>query len=191
MDRDDKILAYLQGKLASTDLADFEAEMASDTSLAAEVTLMRSARAELAKGPKLPDPEQAWDRLSAAIREPVRPANENHPPWRQWAQYAAVACIAVASWQVIAVPRLGNQQVQDPFRAASEASDAFTLQVKFTDTATIAEIAALLTPLGATITSGPSALGLLRVSFENDALRQQARAALETRTDLVEFALAQ
>ena len=191
MDRDDKILAYLQGKLASPDNARFEEEMAADKSLAAEVALMRSVRAQLASGPKMPDPDQGWARLSDAIGEPMRPANENRKPWRQLVQYAAVACLAIVTWQVVALPRLGNVIAPETFRAASEATDAFTLQVKFADTATMTEITALLAPLGAMITGGPSALGILRISFENDAARQQARAALETRDDLVEFALEQ
>lgn len=191
MDRDDKILAYLQGKLASPDHVRFEKEMAVDKSLAAEVALMRSVRAQLASGPKMPNPDQGWARLSEAICEPARPANENRRPWRQLAQYAAVACVAIATWQVVAVPRLGNEPAPETFRAASEAADAFTLQVKFADTATMTEITAVLGPLGGMITNGPSALGILRISFENEEARRQARVALETRDDLVEFALEQ
>ena len=191
MDRDDKILAYLQGKLSSTDHARFEDEMAADATLAGEVAVMRSVQAELAEGPKMPDPDQGWTRLLAAINEPARPANENRRPWLQVAKYAAVASVAIAVWQVAAVPRLGAPQATEPFRAATETSDAVTLQVKFADGAQIEDIVALLEPLGATLTGGPSALGIIRVSFQDDDMRQQALVALEARTDLVEFALEQ
>jgi hypothetical protein len=191
MDRDDRILAYLQEKIAPEERAIFEDEMASDTLLAAEVKLMRSVSSELEKGPKLPDPDAVWDQLSAAISEPAQPANDNRQPWWQLVKYAAVASVAIATWQVVAVPRLINEPVPERFRTASEPSDLFTLQVKFVDIATIADVTALLAPLNATISDGPSALGIIRISFADAISRQDALDVLRAHPDLVELALEQ
>ncbi|MEO9781041.1 MAG: hypothetical protein ABJH07_07885 [Sedimentitalea sp.] len=187
MDRDDKILAYLQGRLASRERDQFERDMAADTGLRGEVTLMQSVRGELANAPKLPEPEELWERISDAIDQPDKAANDNRRPWVQLAQYAAVACIAVAVWQVVAVPRLGPDTGSEVFHTASETSDKFELQVKFRGTATMADVIAVLTDLGGTITDGPSALGIVRVSFASETRRQNAFEVLASQKDLVEF----
>ncbi|MEP3330819.1 hypothetical protein [Sedimentitalea sp.] len=187
MDRDDKILAYLQGRLASRERDQFERDMAADAGLRGEVTLMQSVRGELANAPELPEPEELWERISDAIDHPGKAANDNRRPWVQLAQYAAVACIAIAVWQVVAVPRLGPDTGPEVFRTASETLDKFELQVKFRGTATMADVIAVLTDLGGTITDGPTALGIMRVSFASDTRRQNALEVLASQKDLVEF----
>ncbi len=187
MDRDDKILAYLQDRLAPQERDQFEQDMAGDAALRAEVSLMQSVRGELANAAKLPDPDGLWERISADLDQPVQAANDNRRPWVQMAKYAAVAVVAVAAWQVFAVPRLGPGTGSEVFRAASEASDQHVLQVKFRDTASMADVAALLATLQGTISDGPSALGIVRVSFADDTRRKAAFLALTARNDLVEF----
>jgi len=59
--------------------------------------------------------------------------------------------------------------------------------VKFTADATIAEVSELLSSLGGTISDGPSALGLMRLSFPDLATRDAALAALSGRSDLIEL----
>lgn len=184
MDRDDAVLDYLQDRMAAPERAAFEEAMAQDPSLAAEVSLMQSVRAELGSAPRHEQADAVWDRLSAAM-EPVQPANENRSPWRQVLQYAAACVLAVSLWQLAVVPRLGAPD--DGFRAASEQRDAFALQVKFVDAATLPEIAKVLGPLGGTISDGPGALGILRVSFPSAAQRDEALRVLEDRVPLVEF----
>lgn len=187
MDRDDKILAYLQDRLVTRERDQFERDMAADVRLRGEVNLMQSVRGELANAPALSDPDELWERISADIDQSGKAANDNRRPWLQVAQYAAVACVAIAAWQVIAVPRLGPDTGPEAYRAASETSDEFELQVKFLDTATMADVIAVLTDLDGTISDGPSALGIVRVSFTSEARRQDAVDALASRKDLVEF----
>lgn len=185
MDRDQNILDYLQDRLTSTDRGAFESAMARDASLAAEVDVMRRVRAELASTPKHDKADAVWDQLSAEIDAAPRAANDNNSPWQQALKYAAAAVIAVAAWQVTIGPRING--VPDGFRTASEQSTEFTFQVKFVNTATFEDIAALLTPLGGTISDGPSALGLVRLSFADADLRDAALRALQEREALVEF----
>ncbi len=185
MDRDQDILDYVQGRLAPADRDAFEQAMARDASLAAEVDVMRSVRGALASGPTHAQAEAVWDRLSAEIDPPPQAANDNRRPWREVLTYAAVALIAVAAWQVTIGPRLTAGP--DGFRAATAQSDGVSFQVKFVDAATLGEIATLLAPLGGTISDGPSALGLVRLSFPDPSQREEAMRLLETRSDLVEF----
>lgn len=185
MDRDDKILEYLQDRLAPEERKQFEKDMAGDGSLSAEVNVMRSIRAQLSSGPRHENADAVWSRLSANLGPTPRPANENRGPLIQLLKYAAVATIAVAAWQLTIVPRTGG--VTGGFSTASERSDAFVLQVKFAQNVTIADIGAMLLPLEGTITDGPSALGLVRVSFGNAEARQQALEMFNSSVDLVEF----
>ncbi|MGZ2258768.1 hypothetical protein [Roseobacter sp. A03A-229] len=185
VDRDQDILNYLQDRLTAADREAFEGAMARDASLAAEVDVMRAVRAELASAPRHENADAVWDQLSVEIDAMPTTANDNKRPWQQMLKYAAVAVIAVAAWQVTVGPRING--APDGFRTASEKSEAFSFQVKFVDAATLGEIAAVLVPLGGTISDGPSALGLLRLSFANASLGEEAIVVLEERTDLVEF----
>lgn len=185
MNRDQDILDYFQDRLTPDRRAAFEAEMAQDASLAAEVELLRSVRAELAQAPKHENAAVVWDRLSAEFDATPLTANDNRPLWKEALKYAAVAVLCIATWQATVGPRFGAELTG--FRAASEDRIDFSLQVKFVPTANYADIAALLTPLGARITDGPTALGLLRLSFADAGSRQQAIGVLEASDDLVEL----
>lgn len=189
MDRDETILDYMRDKLPPEERATFEATMAQDAALAAEVELMRAVRAELATAPKHDKAEAVWDRLAGEIDPAPLTANDNRSPWMQFVKYAAVAMLAVAAWQFTVVPRTGS--VPEGFRTSSEGAAAFVLQVKFTESTTIADISVLLAPSKGTIVDGPSALGLVRVSFPDQAAREQALEVLSAQSDLVEFVLEQ
>ena len=171
--------------MSSEDRDAFENAMALDASLAAEVDVMRAVRVELASGPRPENADAGWDRISAEIDARPQAANDNRPPWLQMLKYAAVAVMAIATWQLTVGPRMAEDP--DGFRTAGEESVDFSFQVKFVDTATLTEIAALLAPLGGTISDGPTALGLVRLSFADNDVGEQARRMLEGRTDLVEF----
>ena len=183
MDRDEVILSYVQNRLGPDERAAFEADMAQDSALSAEVDLMRLVRDDLAKAPKHDGAEAVWDRLSENMTPP--PANTNSRPFMQVLRYAAVAGLSVAVWQMAVVPRLSGPD-QD-FRTATTPSDAFTIQMKFVDAATISDIGALLVPLSGTITDGPSALGLVMLAFPDQASRDAAMDVLRSRSDLIEL----
>ena len=92
MDRDLRIAAYVDGELAAADRAAFEAELASDAALAAEVELQARLRARLAAAyaPILDEPVPP--RLTAAASA----ANDAGPRRFGLAQMSAMAaCLAV------------------------------------------------------------------------------------------------
>ncbi|WP_424975361.1 hypothetical protein [Dinoroseobacter sp. S124A] len=184
MDREQDILDYLQNRMRPEAQSAFEAEMTRDAALAAEVDLLRKVQAELANGPEHHQAEAVWDRIAAQIEMPT-PANENRRPWAQALRYAAVAVLAIAVWQVTLGPRF--LQGEGNFRTASDAQVEAALQVRFAETATLAEIAEALTPLGGTITDGPTALGFVQLSFPDADAAAAARQALAARPELVEL----
>ncbi|WP_424972677.1 hypothetical protein [Dinoroseobacter sp. S76] len=184
MDREQDILDYLQDRMPPEAQSAFEAEMTRDAALAAEVELLRKVQAELADGPEHSEAEAVWDRIAAEIETPA-PANENRRPWAQALRYAAVAVLAIGVWQVTLGPRI--TQGEGGFRTASDAQTEAGFQVRFAETATLAEISEALMPLGGTIADGPTALGLLRLSFPDAEAAAAAREALAARPDLVEL----
>ena len=179
------ILDYLQNRLSATRKDAFEQMMAEDAALAAEVEVMRAVRRELAAGPKLDNAEAVWERVSASIDAQAVPANDNRSPLKQVLKYAAVVLIAVGAWQVTVVPRISA--VPEGFRTASEPGEALSLQVMFTERATLSDIYALLAPFEGRIVDGPSALGLVSLAFPDESLRDAARATLADNATFVEF----
>ena len=191
MDRDDRLTAYLQGRLDPEARAAFEREVQADPALAAEVAALRDARARFAEEAEAAADrrEAGWRRLSAAIA-PAAPAaaNENRPLRLSLVQAAAVALVAVGLWQVAAVPLLSPDDAA--YRTVSEAPDAISLQIVFRADAPLGEVADLLRRLGGTVQDGPGALGVWRVAFADAQARDDAAAALADQSDLVEMVTA-
>lgn len=183
MDRDDKVLLYVQERLTTGERDTFEREIAGDPTLAAEVTALQAARRALVPEVQAAD---GWDRLSNAI-DATRPAaaNDNRPIRFTLLQAAGLVVAAVALWQFIAVPTLGTGPA-DRYTVAGVDADAPRLQVLFQADASAGEIVTLLSELEGTIVSGPGALGIFRVEFADDAALEAARLRLTERSELVE-----
>ncbi|WP_121063346.1 hypothetical protein [Chachezhania antarctica] len=178
MDQDDRLIDYMQGRLSEEERVAFEAEMARTPALEAEVTALRAAASELGRA-QVPDGARAagWDRLSAAIdaeRVP-QPANTNRP-----LTLLKVACIigaTVAVWQFGVVPKLPGQG-PGYVTVTEEAEARHALRVAFAEDVALADLTALLQRIGARITEGPGAIGLYTLSFDDEAARDAAEAAL-------------
>lgn len=186
MDREDRLLAYMQNRMSPDDKGRFETEMASDRSLAAEVSAMRAVRSELAEEDGLPDTDAGWARLSAALdAEGTQPANLNRPIRISLLQAAALVVASVLLWQVAIAPNLTGLG-ESGYETVTEERTGPVLQVIFTADASMGEISALLRMHGGTLLDGPSALGLYRIGFPDAAQRTAARDALTGRPDLVD-----
>lgn len=184
MDREDRLLAYLQNRLPADDVQRFEAEIAADQGLAAEVAALRAVRAELADQDKAQDPDAGWTRLSAALdKESDQPANLNRPIKLSLLQAAGLVFASVLLWQFAVVPNL-EDPVGPGYETVSEAPAGPVLQVIFQGDASIGEISALLRAHDGTVLDGPSALGLYRIEFPDPAQREAASTALADRPDL-------
>ena len=182
MDQNDRVLAYLQGRLSDEDRLAFEGDISRNAELASEVAAMRGARAAMIPQ-DVPDKSEGWEKISAAIdKETFQPANQNRPIRLSLLQTAASVVLAVFLWQSLATPYLTSGSYFSP---ASEAISAPILQVVFTDNATISDISALLNDLNASIISGPGAIGIYQIAFPDDDSLKSAKAILETREDLV------
>ena len=190
MDRDDQILSYVTGRMSPEDAARFEAKMAGDADLRAEVTAMSAARAALT--PDAVPSGQAWTRFQSAldagaVSEPVYPAsaaNANRPIKVVLAQVAAIAVVAVALWQFVAVPTFAPSA--DGFRLAAAEADLSSLQVTFQPSATVQQITDTLLEIDGMIIDGPSALGLYRIGFASEEGRDIARAALTAQPEMID-----
>lgn len=183
MDRDDKVLAYVQDTMTVQDRVAFDAEIAADADLAAEISALIGAR-EVMTPKSGPDVQGGWAQLSARIDETrFRPANENRPVFLSLVQVASVAVASVLLWQVVVTPLIGDGA--GTYIPASAFDPAHELQVTFTDTATIRDVSVLLDDLGATIVSGPGALGVYGITFVGAEERKAAQDALAARPDLV------
>lgn len=188
MDRDDRLVAYLQDRLNPAERKDFEAEMGSDPALAAEVSVMRGARVAMGKEEADEDANAGWQRLQASIQRERRQtpaANLNRRPFFMLAQAAAVAIAAIAVWQFAVTPMISPDE-QSGYTTASDELALPVLQVVFADTATAGEISAALLEHGGRIIDGPSAIGLYRIAFPDEDRRSRAREALASQPGLVD-----
>ena len=91
-DRLDRVLAYVDGELDPSARAAFEAEMAADPALAAEVEAHRGLAGQLARAyaPLLEEPVPARLTMAAQAANEPRPLRQRWLPW-----VAMAACLAV------------------------------------------------------------------------------------------------
>lgn len=188
MDDDDRVLAYVQGRLDGPDQSAFERDLAKRADLRAEIAALRATRNAFAQEEADAAPaEGGWQRLSQSITTERAPANLNRRP--ALAQMAAAAIGAIAIWQFLAVPFLpggeeaGFVPVSEAPLSPAEAERA--LRVGFAETASVGALTALLAEAGARIVDGPSAVGLFTLSFDDAAAREAAEAIFAARGALV------
>lgn len=187
MDQDDKVLAYLQGRMSDADRDAFEGEIAKSPELAAEIAALRVAQGILAEGAS-DMPAEGWARLSSAIAASEQPpANTNRPLRLSLLQAACVAIAAVIGWQ-FAAPALFQQDAESYIPASTD-QDSAALQIVFAPEASIGDIAAILAEVDASVADGPGAMGIFRLTFADVAARDRAFAALRARADLVDEVL--
>lgn len=185
MDRDDRLLAYVQNRLAGRERESFEADMASDSTLAAEVAVMQAARTAMASEETTEARAAGWRRLQGSL-EHARPetANRDSRPGFYLAQAAVVAIAAVALWQFAVMPLLAPRS-DDAYLPASQEIALPVLQVVFAEEAEIGQIAGILREHRGTIVDGPGALGVYRITFPDPQRRASAAKALSGQPGLV------
>ncbi len=189
MDRDDLILAYVQGKLTEADATAFEQALEQDADMAAEILALRAARSEFAQEDDQLEAGPGWDRLEAAI-DATAPANDNRPLRLSLWQAGGLIAASLALWQVAVVPLTQPQRLPG-YEAVSEDAAGPVLQVMFSGTASVADVTAMLRDTGGTVVDGPGALGLYRIAFDSTDQMEVARAVLEGRSDLIDMVTVQ
>lgn len=185
MDRDDRLLAYMQNRLSPAARVAFEDELARDPGLRAEHAAMRAAADALGATPVPEGARSAgWARLSDSIEADRAPRAANDNRGLALLKVAGIVAATVVVWQFAVVPQLPGPETGG-FVPASEVVTTPTLLVAFTDDATLVEITALLRETGAKLVDGPSALGLYTLGFTDAAALEAAEAALGARPELV------
>jgi len=190
VDSDDRLIAYLQGRLDEAERAAFEREMRSDPTLAAEAAALRGARERFAQEERSAEARRgaAWERFQGAL--PIRTpsaANDDRPFRLSLAQAAAVVVLAIGLWQFAVAPMLTGDQAA--FVTVSDDAEGPTLQVVFRPDASLGEVSALLREIGGDVSSGPGALGVWRLEFEDADALDAAAQVLANRPGLVETVL--
>mgnify|MGYP001800866325 CR=1 FL=1 len=100
-------------------------------------------------------------------------------------QAAAIAALAIGTWQLIAVPNLpvtGGAYLEP---ASDAAVGDVALRVAFADAAPLSAVTAILTSTGARVVDGPTALGFFTLTFPDPAARDAAEAAFAAAPELV------
>lgn len=178
---DEDLLDHIAGRAAPEVSARIEAAAEHDPHLAADIALMRGARTALADAAtETPPGALGWARLERSIDRTSIPAR-----WPAWQVAAASAVAAVLLWQFAVVPAFvagsGGGYV-----TATGAVKGVSATVAFAPSATEAQIRAVLLAAGATMTGGPSALGLWTLGFADDAARDAALVRMRSATGVVE-----
>lgn len=182
----DLVLEYARGTAADDVKAAIEARLPGDPKLADEVAYLQGLHRAVAplNQDSMAD-ELGWKRLSKAIAAEQAPvaANDNVRVWK----YAAAALAVVAALQTAFLIQPSTQAPAETYITASaDDNSSFALQVIFQDTATADQLTRSLKNVDGDIIAGPSALGLYTVAFETATARDEALAALEADTDLIE-----
>lgn len=186
-DRTEALLDYVHDRLDAEARQALEAELRQDAHLRAELAVVQAVQRDgVAAGPTSQARDAGWASLSAAIDAEERrvPANENRG--FSLAQVAAIAAIAVIGSQLITTSFRPGDPGTGFVPAASDAS-GFILQVGFAQETTMGEMSPLLRELGATLVDGPSAIGLITLSFPDEAAQMAALEALRARPELVDI----
>lgn len=185
-DRSLELSSYLSDRMPQEARRAFEARMEADAALAAEVAMLRAARGVaaadvVAASASETEREAEWRKISARLDRPApqaRAANDNRAGWLpKLAQAAAIAAVSVFLWEFAAAPAFRDADAPR-YEPVSERASGEELQAIFAETATAADIAALLRRTGGEIVGGPSALGVFRVAYDDAAARDAAIAVL-------------
>lgn len=179
---DDDVLDYVAGRASPEAAERIEAVARDNPDLAADIALMRGAKAALADS-KTDNPPGAlgWARLERELdRMPATATNR----WPVWQVAAASAVAAVALWQFAVAPMV--MPSQGGYVTATGSVRQYTATVAFEPDATEAQIRALLIETGATVIGGPSALGLWQLGFADNVARDAALERLRAAGSVVE-----
>ncbi|MBX2853534.1 MAG: hypothetical protein KTR21_01015 [Rhodobacteraceae bacterium] len=190
------LVSYAAGVASEQERAAVEADAARDPDMAARLALAETSRDALqASEVEMQDSwspgEIGYRRLMREIEREAAPKRvgwmNSAPLWQGLAAAAAVALVVVSALRFDGVGPTSGQNYAPATSGPGAAVSAATVQITFAPTATEAEIRALLLQVKAQLVEGPSALGLYRAAFADDAAREAGVAQLQA-ADIVESA---
>ncbi|GIT89997.1 hypothetical protein JANAI62_05200 [Jannaschia pagri] len=181
-DRDDRLRTHVAGRPSHRDPREGLRDQDRHSGTAQEVALLRTVRQVLADPSSQPrPPPDGWARFERRLA--TRPLERRTPRARAILQAASVACLATAVWSFVQ-PGVTpwSERIYHPAYTTDRIT---TLQVVFVETADVAEVSALLSEVGARISSGPGAMGVYRLTFADEQTRNRAQDLLGRRPDLI------
>lgn len=113
--------------------------------------------------------------LAGRLRKTLRRTNTPTPIPMRWAIAAQVALVVGMAF-LIGLP--GNKSTEPSYQTVSGAAVAADATVVWRDDASMDQINALLSAVGADVSAGPNALGMYRLTFTGDAAPAQRMATL-------------
>jgi len=191
---------FVNGTLTGDELKAVENYVESSQSARDEVAYLTQLRDGIKSQSQVNSPgELGLKRLQREISRsanvaPDQPANTNIPTERGpgvtvwWRNLAVAACLTLA---VVGAFSMSDLTGNDSGMRMAGGENASVLQVTFKPDATEQVIRALLLEVGASITDGPSALGVYRLSLtgiSDNAAIDAAVQKLRARSDLVDTA---
>lgn len=191
-DRSERLLGYAKGLLPIEQSAEVEAAAAQSPEILEELEYYKglARAAQLERDSTFSPGEMGWARLSRELdhleltNTPPIAANDNGGFWR----YATLALglVILGQWAFQSTrPSVANDPRYIP---VTEAMQEACAQITFAESATEGQIRALLVSQKASIISGPSSLGVYRLSFASPQACHQGVSSLTVATDVVESA---
>jgi anti-sigma factor RsiW len=171
---------YLNGTLSQTERAQVEALLRESPETEAELQMWRAVQRDArAQTMEQPGVDFGWQRLRRDLKREQRRGSQ-----RIWRLAAAASVLMIVGLQTTILMRSESGTRYEPLSGAlSIPANAWRVQVRFAESATIADINALLLRLDARVISGPSALGLFELALPReaaaDAQALRARLAAE------------
>jgi len=166
---------YLNGTLSEAERTQVEALLRESPEAESQLQMWRSVQLQVKTQPSVdPGTELGWQRLRRTIKH-----EKGREPGRLWRMALAASVLLVLGLQTSILMRQDSGARYEPLSGTEALENAWRVQVRFVDSATIADINALLLRLDARVVSGPSALGIYELAIARaavasaDALRNQ------------------
>ena len=184
------LLDYVKGRVDDSLRTQIHTAAKTNTNIAEEIAYYKGLENAVQKPAEAaPFDDLGWARLARDLdkEKPTstifEAANDNSRIWR----YAAIALAFTAFGQAvfIALPDTSRNK-QATYETVSEVSASYSLQVTFVPSAPEGAIRALFQKTGATITGGPSALGVYEVTFADEIARTKALVSFSATPEIVE-----
>jgi hypothetical protein len=177
-----ELVLYASGAMQGEQRSTFEAQLAEDAELRAELEFLRSLHAGIRNEQANPPGEFGLARLKRAIHAEQRPAGRN---W--WRPVAIAASLLLVVQSALFITRVQQETVYKPL--GGDVSEA-TLQIMFSPSATEAQIRELLRSADAVLVDGPGAGGLYRIRLSIPAESSGYASAIEAiraRKDIITY----
>ena len=195
---DTEIEDYLLRRMSDDEARSFERRLETDASLRKKLDFHRTLKEAASElHPSTHDTSFGWARLSRTIdaeteqRSGSTQTGNNKSlstlispaSWR----IAAVAAVALVIGNIAPFSLIGVSEPAMYIPVAQETPNAM-VNIVFADEAAAADISALLQELNLQIQTGPSALGVYGVTFDNEQSAEDVIAALKEESALVTIA---